>query len=260
MSELSRLLNPASIAVVGASPKGGYGLSVLENCAKLGFEGTVYPVHPTAGEVAGLKAYSALRDLPEVPDAVAIAVPARATVDVVAEARRLGVGGLTIFASGFVETGADGAALQEQIIAAAGEVPLVGPNCLGVVNYRTGAALWGITLPHQQGERTGVVGLAAQSGNMVLTTMGSARIPGLKYAISLGNQAVTDVNDCFEHFISDPDLRVVALIVEGLTDLERFRRLSLQARAAGKTVVVLKVGRSPKGEAATVAHTGTLAG
>lgn len=253
-------MNPASIAVVGASPKGGYGLTVLENCTKLGFAGKLYPVHPTADEAAGLQAYPSLSDLPEVPDAVAIAVPAQRTVQVVDEARRLGVGGITIFASGFVETGEEGRALQEQLITAAADLPLVGPNCLGIVNYQSGAALWGITMPEQQAQRHGVVGLAGQSGNMVLTTMGSARIPGIKYAISLGNQAVTDVNDCFEYFISDPDLRVIALIVEGLTDLDRFRRLSAKARAEGKTVVALKVGRSPKGEAATVAHTGTLAG
>ncbi|MDF5751671.1 acetate--CoA ligase family protein [Spongiactinospora sp. TRM90649] len=258
---LDRLFRPASVAVVGASPKGGYGLRTLRNTRHLGYGGRLYAVHPTHREVDGVPAYPSLADLPEVPDAVAAAVPAHAVPGVVAEAAELGAGGMVVYAAGFAERDREGRDRQDGIIAAcADRLPLIGPNCLGLASFRGRAALWGIEMPYVHAGAEGTVALAAQSGNMSLTTMLSGRLPAVAYGVSVGNQAVLDLADCLGYFLSDPGVRVVGLVMEGLTDLPRFRRLAERAAERDVAVVALKVGRSARGEAATVAHTGTLAG
>ncbi|WP_433260960.1 acetate--CoA ligase family protein [Actinosynnema sp. CS-041913] len=258
---LDKLFRPASVAVVGASPKGGYGLRTLRNTRQLGFPGRLYAVHPRHDEVDGIAAYPSLLDLPEVPDAVAVAVPAQSAPGVVAQAVEFGVGGMVVYAAGFAERDAEGRALQERMRAvAADRLPLIGPNCLGVASFRGRAALWGIEMPYAHAESEGVVAIAAQSGNMALTTMLSGRLPAVAYAVSAGNQAVLDLADCLEYYLTDPAVRVVALVMEGLADVPRFRELALRAAEQDVAIVVLKVGRSARGEAATLAHTGTLAG
>ncbi|TDD84020.1 acetate--CoA ligase family protein [Actinomadura rubrisoli] len=258
---LDRLFRPASVAVVGASPKGGYGLRTLWNMRSVGFGGRLYAVHPKHAEVGGVRAYPSLSDLPEVPDAVAAAIPAPGVPGLVEEAARLGAGSMVVYGSGFAERDAEGRRLQDRIVAAAGgRLPLIGPNCLGVASFRGRAALWGIEMPYLHAEDEGVVALAAQSGNMALTTMLSGRLPAVAYGVSAGNQAVLDLSDCLEYFLTDPGVKVVCLVMEGLTDLARFRALAERAADRDVAVVVLKVGRSAGGEAATIAHTGTLAG
>lgn len=255
---LHPLFAPRSIAVVGASPKGGYGLTTLRNLRALGYPGRLYVVHPTRDEVDGVAAYPTISALPEVPDAVAVAVPAAGVPAVLRDAASAGVPTGVVYGSGFAEVGEVGKRLQDEIRAAG--VRVIGPNCLGTVSYRKRAALWGIRMPIGDSCADGAVALAAQSGNMALTVMSSGRLPGLAYAVSAGNQAVVDVTDCMEYFLTDPDVRVIAVIIEGLRDLTRFRALAEAAAEQDVAVVVLKVGRSAKGEQATVAHTGTLAG
>ncbi|MWA05416.1 hypothetical protein F8568_034645 [Actinomadura sp. LD22] len=199
--------------------------------------------------------------LDHVPDAIGVAVPAAAVPEVLAEAVDLGVGGAVVYASGFAETGAEGQRLQQEIAdICRGRMPVVGPNCLGVVGYRARAALWGLDIPFAHASTDGGVAVAAQSGSLALSLMMSGRLPGLAYCASVGNQALVDISDCLEYYLHDPAVRVVALLVEGLSDLERFRALALRAAAADVAVVVLKNGRSPAGGTLTVAHTGTLAG
>ncbi|TDB89645.1 CoA-binding protein [Actinomadura sp. KC216] len=258
---LDRLFRPSSVAVVGASPKGGYGLRTLRNMRGVGFAGRLYAVHPTHTEVGGVRAYPSLSDLPEVPDAVAAAIPAPGVPALAAEAAGLGAGSMVVFGAGFAERDAGGRRRQADLVAAAGDrLPLIGPNCLGVASYRGRAALWGIEMPYVHAEADGVVALAAQSGNMALTTMLSGRLPPVAYGVSAGNQAVLDLADCLEYFLTDPDVEVVCLVMEGLADVPRFRALAERAAALDVSVIVLKVGRSAVGGAATVAHTGTLAG
>jgi acyl-CoA synthetase (NDP forming) len=141
MSRLDRLMRPKSIAVLGA----GWALNVIEQCRKMGFAGQVWPVHPTKGEIGGLKAYASLADLPGVPDATFIGVNRFATIDVVAQLSAMGAGGAICFASGWTEAGEP--ELQAKLVAAAGDMPILGPNCYGVINYLDGALLW----PDQHG-------------------------------------------------------------------------------------------------------------
>lgn len=255
---LHPLFAPRSIAVVGASPKGGYGLTTLRNLRAIGYSGRLYAVHPTRDEVDGVAAFPTVSMLPETPDVVAVAVPAAGVPAVLRDAASVGVPTGVVYGSGFGEVGEAGKGLQDELRAAG--VRVVGPNCLGVVSYRNRAALWGIGMPVGDGRSDGAIALATQSGNMALTVMSSGRLPGLAYAVSAGNQAVVDVADCMEYFLTDPGVRVIALIIEGLRDLTRFRALAAKAADQNVAVVVLKVGRSPKGEQAAIAHTGTLAG
>ena len=136
MTRLDRLLRPKSIAVLGA----GWALNVIEQCRKMGFDGPVWPVHPTKDQIGGLPAYPSLADLPGVPDAVFIGVNRYATVDVVRELAAMGAGGAICFASGWTEAGEP--ELQAELVAAAGNMPILGPNCYGVINYLDGALLW----------------------------------------------------------------------------------------------------------------------
>ncbi|HSF64829.1 MAG TPA: CoA-binding protein, partial [Paracoccaceae bacterium] len=125
MRDLSRLLRPRSIAVLG----GGWAVNVVEQCRKMGFDGPVWPVHPTRDAIAGVPCFRALSDLPTPPDATFVGVNRHATLDVVAELAAMGAGGATCFASGWEETGE--ADLQARLVRAAGDMPILGPNCYG---------------------------------------------------------------------------------------------------------------------------------
>jgi acyl-CoA synthetase (NDP forming) len=253
------LFYPRSVAVVGASPKGGYGLGVITALTSFGFAGTIYPVNPNYETIAGLRAYPEVGAIAEPVDAVAIAVPSRAVPGVVRQAVAAGARGGVAFGSGFAEAGDEGQSLQAELRALCGDrFPLIGPNCLGVVNYRGGAALWGITTGARRAP--GAVGLVAQSGNMALTLMASSRGLGLAHAVSAGNQAVVDAVDVMSFFLAEPGVRVIAAVIEGISDVAKFRRVAAQAAERDIPIVALKLGRSEKASRAAVAHTGSLTG
>ena len=256
---LYRLFYPRSVAVVGASPKGGYGLGVIRALTTFGFAGSIYPVNPNYDTIADLPAYPEIGAIPEPVDAVAIAVPSRAVPGVVQQAIEAGAKSGVAFGSGFAEAGEDGQALQAELRRLCGErFPLIGPNCLGVMSYLGGAALWSIPLGGRR--RDGTVGLVAQSGNMALTVMASSRGLGLAHAVSVGNQAVVDAVDVMSFYLAEPGLRVIAAVIEGLTDVAKFRRVASQAAERNVPIVALKLGRSEKASRAAVAHTGSLTG
>ncbi|CAN0267331.1 unnamed protein product, partial [Chrysoparadoxa australica] len=166
MVDLSRLLRPRSIAVIGG---GAWCANVIRECRKLGFDGPVWPVHPTRAEVGGVPAFARIEDLPEPPDAVYIGINRAATVEAVGVLSASGAGGAICFASGFAEAQAelaDGADLQAALLAAAGNMPVLGPNCYGFLNALDRVALW----PDQHGmvpvERG--VAILSQSSNVAL--------------------------------------------------------------------------------------------
>ncbi|MDA0286556.1 MAG: CoA-binding protein, partial [Actinobacteria bacterium] len=156
---LSRTLNPRSIALFGTGPA----QSVIEQCQKLGFTGQLWPVHPTRESIAGVQCFKSIADLPSAPDVAFIAVNRNATIDVVAQLAKIGTGGAVCYASGFAESGTqsgvDGIALQQKLVAAAGEMPLLGPNCYGYINSLDGVALW----PDQHGCKPETTGSAIVS-------------------------------------------------------------------------------------------------
>ena len=252
MTRLDRLLRPRHIAVLGA----GWALNVIEQCRKMGFQGPVWPVHPTKDQIGGLKAYASVADLPEPPDATFIGVNRFATVDVVAELAAMGAGGAICFASGWTEAGEAG--LQDKLVAAAGEMPILGPNCYGVINYLDGALLW----PDQHGGvrvRTGVA-LVSQSSNIVINMGMQQRGLPVAYVACLGNAAVVGLAELTGALLDDPRVTAVGLYIEGIDDAPAFAALAEKARAMGKGVVAIKSGKTELSRTAAASHTASLAG
>ncbi|QGX99383.1 CoA-binding protein [Roseovarius faecimaris] len=256
--DLSRLFRPRSIAVVGG---GAWCANVIEQCRKMGFDGPIWPVHPTKPEIGGLPATARLEDLPEPPDATFIGVNRYVTVETVQLLSSMGAGGAVCFASGFreaeAETG-DGASLQEALLKAAGEMPIVGPNCYGFINYLDGALLW----PDQHGGQRVDRGVAllTQSSNMAINiTMQTRGLP-LAYVATAGNQAQVGLAEIGQVLLADERVTALGLHIEGIGDLRAFEALAETARATGKPIVALKAGRSEQAQKAAISHTASLAG
>jgi acetate---CoA ligase (ADP-forming) len=252
MSRLNRLLRPRHIAVLGA----GWAMNVIEQCRKMGFQGPIWPVHPTKAEIGGLRAYASLADLPEPPDATFIGVNRFATIEVVAELAAMEGGGGISFASGWDEAGVVG--LQDRLVAAAGDMPILGPNCYGVINYLDGALLW----PDQHGgvRVTSGVALVSQSSNIVINMGMQARGLPVAYVACLGNAAVVGLAELTGALLDDPRVTAVGLYIEGIDDAPAFAALAQKARLMGKGVAVIKSGKTESSRTAAASHTASLAG
>lgn len=256
--DLSRLFRPRSIAVIGG---GAWCRHVIAQCRKMGFFGPIWPVHPKADEIEGLPVYRDVADLPQAPDAAFVGVNRHATLDVVAALSARGAGGAVCFASGFLEAEAEdagAAGLQARLLEAAGQMPFLGPNCYGFINYLDGALLW----PDQHGGRSVDRGVAliTQSSNIAINlTMQSRALP-LAYVVTAGNQAQTSMAEIGAALLADDRVTALGLHIEGIGDLRAFEALAAQARERGKPIVALKVGKSDEARAATVSHTASLAG
>ena len=250
--DLNRLLRPKSIAVLGAV----WARNVIEQCGKMGFAGSVWPVHPTRAEIGGLTAYASLADLPGVPDATFIGVNRYATLDVVAGLSAIGAGGAICFASGWTEAGQP--ELQAKLVAAAGDMPILGPNCYGVINYLDGALLW----PDQHG---GVrvnrgVALLSQSSNIIINLSMQKRALPVAYVACLGNAAVVGLAELAGAVLDDPRVTALGMYVEGIDDAAAFAALAEKARAMGKGIVLIKSGKTELSRTAAASHTASLAG
>lgn len=253
-SALARLLSPRSLAVIG----GREAAEVIRQCERIGFQGEIWPVNPKRPEVAGRKSFASLADLPGVPDASFIAVPREVTIESVATLAKMGAGGAVCYASGFAEVGGDGINAQARLVAASGEMALLGPNCYGLLNYLDGAALW----PDQHGGLAVQRGVAiiTQSGNIGLNLTMQARSLPLAYLISAGNKAKGDLGEMIDTLLDDERVTAIGLHIEGLDDIERFSKAALRALDQGVPLVAIKTGRSEAGAALTLSHTSSLAG
>jgi len=251
---LRRLLAPRSMVVVG-----GRAAEVAARQSRaIGFGGRLWAVHPERPSLGGVRCLRSVSDLPEGPDAAFVAVPRERTPGVVAELARLGTGGVVCHASGFAEDGEHGAALQRELVAAAGPMALVGPNCLGVLNYLDGAALW----PDQHGGARVDSGVAvvAQSGNLAESLTMQRRSLPLAQLVTIGNAAVTGVVDLVAGMLEDRRVTAVGLLLEALPDVAALSRVALEALRRRIPLVVLKSGSSELGARVTLSHTGSLAG
>ena len=258
MSVLRRLLSPQNVVVIGG---GVWGRSVIEQCQKLGFEGKIFAVHPTAETLAGVPTYRSVSDLPNAPDAAFIGVNRIATIEQVRALSAKGAGGAVCFASGFLETkeeDADGAALQSALIEAAGVMPIIGPNCYGFVNYLDRFCLW----PDQHGGRAVDTGVAivTQSSNIMINLSMQQRGLPIAYALTAGNQAQTSLAALGRAVLDDPRVTALGLYIEGIGDLKDFENLARHASTLNKAIVALKVGWSEQAQQATISHTASLAG
>jgi acetyl-CoA synthetase len=257
--DLSRLLAPRSIAVVGASGRPGtYGNQAVANLVANRFPGAVFGVHPTAATVHGVPCVPRLADLPTAPDAVVVATPAATVADLLAEAGDIGAGGAVVFAAGFGET-PDGRPAQARLRETALRygLPVCGPNGNGVVSVVARAPMWGDACTVG---RPGPVALISQSGNVAVNALASTRALRLHTVVSCGNQAVLDAADYLDTVAGFPDVRAVALYLEADGDGAKLVRALARCAERDVRVVVLKAGTSPLGAGAAASHTGSVAG
>ena len=253
-SPMQRLLRPDSLAVFG----GRAAAEVVRQCQKLGFAGEIWPVHPQLQSVEGLPCYASVADLPGAPDASFIAVHSHATVDIVGQLAARGGGGVIAYASGFAEVGPQGAALQAQLVQAAGDMALLGPNCYGMLNYLDGAAPW----PDQHGGQRVNRGVAilTQSGNIGLNLTMQLRGLPLACLITVGNKAGVSMEAIVDTLLQDERITAIGLHIEGLDDVPAFSRVALKALARKVPLVAIKSGSSTLGAQITMSHTSSLAG
>jgi acyl-CoA synthetase (NDP forming) len=258
--DLSPLLRPRGIAVVGASERpGSAGRIVLENLLHLGYDGPVYAVHPRHPRVLGFPCYRDLETLPEPVDLVAVLVGAAQVIQTLESAAQIGAGAAWVLASGFAEAGPDGEELQARLANLAHERGLLvcGPNCIGVVNLYDRVATCSVAL--SRATRAGNVSAVVQSGAICLGLANAARF-GFRYLISSGNEAVLDCADYIAYLAGDVQTQVIIAFLEGIRRPARFEAAVKVAADAGKPVLVVKVGRSTLARRTVQAHTGSLAG
>lgn len=253
-NSLSRLLRPSSIAVIGG---GAWCRSVTEQLLKARFSGDIWPVHPRAEDICGLKAYQTAMDLPASPDAAFVGINRDATIGAIERLSRLGAGGAVCFASGFGET-EDGQTANERLLTAAKGMPILGPNCYGMINALDGAMLW----PDQHGCQPVDNGVAilTQSSNIAINlTMQSRGLP-IAYMVTCGNQAQLSMADIATALLDDPRVTAIGVHIEGFSDLPAWQMFARKAHEQNIPVIALKVGKSVEAQSATISHTASLAG
>ena len=257
-SRLRRLFSPKSVAVVGG---GVWCSSVIEQLFKIGYSGKIFPVHPLKKEILGLKSFKDLDDIPHRIDSTFIGVNRTTTIEIVRKLNSINAGGAVCFASGFLEAEKDkkgSGELQKYLIDAAADMPILGPNCYGFINYLDRSALW----PDQHGGKVVERGVAilTQSSNLAINlTMQTRGLP-ISYIMSVGNQASLGFSEIGKYLLSDPRVTALGLHVEGIGDLRAFEELAAEARKLDKPIVVLKVGKSVQARRAAQSHTASLAG
>ena len=253
---LDRLLRPRSIAFIG----GKAAEEAVQQSRAFGFDGAIWPVNPRRKNMAGISCFTSLASLPTSPDAVFLATPALSSIALARELAAAGAGGAICYASDFAEAGPEGRGRQDDLVAAAGEMPLIGPNCYGLLNAFDRVALW----PDQHGctpiDKGRGIAIVSQSGNLALNlTMQTRGLP-IGYVVSVGNCADITPADLIEALIVDKRVSAIGLHLEGLGSVARFSQACLAARHAGVPLVALKTGASAKGAALTLSHTSSLAG
>lgn len=259
--DISKLLRPRAVAVVGASEKSGFGgdtcRNILENQTDTSH---VYPVNPKKETVFGKKCYPTLADLPEEIDLVILCTSQKTIVDFLKQAKAKGAGAAVVYASGYSEVGtAEGKAFEKELVDAAKALDMVvmGPNCAGYINF--GDDIFSFAFIGDYKGKKGNIGFVSQSGQFCIDMMKSAEMK-YSFAISAGNSAMVQMEDYLNFLIDDSNTKVIALYLEGVKNPHKFEACLQKAMEKKKPVVILKAGRSPKGQATAASHTGSMAG
>ncbi|HBI84151.1 MAG TPA: acyl-CoA synthetase [Alcaligenaceae bacterium] len=264
-SRLAKLLNPRSVAIIGASDDpvriGGRPISYMLG---QGYKGKIYPVNPNRETVQGIKSYPSVDALPETPDVAVVIVPASAALENVQALAKRGTAAAILFSAGFAEIGPEGAIEQQKLVDAAHEygMRLIGPNSLGLINPVTsfyGSFATGVELGFPQ---PGNVAIISQSGayGAHLMTVATSNDIGLSAVIMTGNEADLTVGDMLQMVVDDPMTKVIMMYSEGIKEAPHLIAGLEAARRARKPVMMMKVGRSAVGSAAAQSHTASIAG
>lgn len=261
MTALDRLMRPASIAIVGASPKPCIGLNILRSLQRIGYGGGIMLVNPRYPEIAGLACYPSIQDLPQPPDVVSLCVSGSRTEPLIQLIADKGTKAAIIYDAGFAEHSHEGARTQATIVSQCREagIALLGPNCMGVLSPANRSSTW-IQELQDPTHLSGTVGIISQSGAICISLLLDVRRYGYSHMVSTGNEAGVTLCDCLEYMIADASTRSIGLFVEAIREPDRFVALLEQAHAANKPVIVLKVGRTARTKQAILSHTGGMTG
>ena len=253
-NNLDRLLKPRHVAVIG----GRDAETVATECRRIGFNGSFWPVNPKRSHIGGHRCFPTIEDLPEAPDAVFLAIPKEPAIDALNKLNSMGAGGVVCYTAGFGETGVEGEHAERRLVAASGDLALVGPNCYGVINYVDRVALWPFT---HGGSYPGYgAAIITQSGMLSSDfTMSQREVP-FAYMVSAGNQTILRLENFVDELCEHPEVRAIGIHIEGLKDIPAFERAALKSLQLGKPIVALKTGTSKLGSSLTVSHTGSLSG
>lgn len=258
---LTKLLKPQSVAVIGASEKEGFGGDVCRNILTyVEDKSRVYFIHPKRESVFGVPCYKSVTDVPDTVDLMIICTSQKTVIPLLREGAAKGCGGAVVFASGYGEIGTDeGRQNEAELIAAAKEldIAVMGPNCAGFVNYIDNVQAFAFISAKR--DRKGSVGVVSQSGQLCLSMMDD---PGMRfsYSISAGNGKIVQMEDYMDFLVDDEDTKVVSVYIEGVKNADKFAAVLKKAAEKRKPVVILKAGRSEKGGAIAASHTGSLSG
>ena len=251
---LRRLLRPRHVALVGGDDVA----TVINECRRIGYSGALWPVNPNRKDIAGIPCFADIEALPDAPDASFLAVPKQAAIDITARLARRGAGGVVCYTAGFSELGSTGQEAEAELVNAAGEMALLGPNCYGLINYHDQIALW----PFAHGGAHPGFGAAiiTQSGMLSSDLTMSQRHLPLSYMVSVGNQASLRLEDFIDIFLEEPHVRAIGLHIEAIRDTEKFAVAAMRAIEKNIPIVALKTGVSEIGARLTTSHTGSLSG
>jgi acyl-CoA synthetase (NDP forming) len=260
-NSIRSLLAPKAIAVVGASQRPGRGTGVVANLKAAGFAGEIFAVNPRYADVLGYPCVPSVRDLPPSVECLVVAVAADAACDVLEEAHAHGIRAAIVLAAGFGE-GGHGEARAKRLYALADQgMRICGPNCFGLINVKTGMAAY--SGPLARPLRAGPVAIVSQSGGLganVFAPLMTDREIGFSHFISCGNQIGTTIEDYVEYLVDDPDVTVIAAVIEQLKSPRKLVSVARKANAQRKSLVLFQAGRSAAGEVMVRSHTGALAG
>lgn len=262
--DLKTLFAPGSIAVIGASKnRKKLGWQVLNNIQETGFKGRIYPVNPKHKKVNGLTAYKDVADIKNVPDVAVVVIPAPAVISVVKSCAQKGIKNIIVISAGFSEAGEKGKKREEELqhLAHEYEVNILGPNCLGLINIATNINATFADFSTPRNSSGNKVAFISQSGAIgsAFFDWGQKQNVGIDYFVSVGNKAVLDEVDFFDHFRQEEQVGIVVAYLEEIARGKRFME-TVSRLAKTKPVVILKAGRTEAGGQVTMSHTGSLAG
>lgn len=259
---LTHLLRLRSVALVGASDRSNWSNRIYDALQVIGYDGDVYLVNPKGGQAHGRTLHRSVGDIDAVPDVAFVMVPGPAVLGAMRDVAEAGVKAAVVLSSGFAELGAEGREAQRELasLCRRHEMVVLGPNALGFVNVIDRIAL----KPFPPGDplRPGSIGVVSQSGNITVQLINMARSfdIGLSFAVSTGNEMDVSLADVVDFLAEDENTAVITVFAESFADPAAFLAACRKARASGKPVVVLKVGRSAAAARAALAHTGALVG
>jgi len=264
--DVRRILEPRSIAVIGASEQpGNLGGETVRRLLKFKYPGRVSPISRTAVTVAGLPCFASISELPEAPDLAILAIPAVGLMPAIRECADFGVRHGIAYAGGLAEAGGEGVELQRALVALCRDkdFALCGPNCVGVINATSPvAATFSTALQEIDTLRPGSISMVCQSGGIATTAFSMVQQAGfgIRYLVSSGNEAVVDFGDYLYAFAQDPGTRIIGGYLEGIAAGTKFVWALEEARTRGKPVVLIKAGTTGATARAALAHTGALVG